>query len=250
MMLGARTAAWAKSGYTAHDYVQDGLIAMWDGIENAGWGQHDPSATVWKDLVGGFDITLEDGCYVWRGDQIESTIGTAGQYAGVVSIPRLGYGNGAFHIESANVPVNVSTMTTYTNGIGGTDEFWSTGTACEYTYNPNGTKMTTNVGCQWQNSWGRSIKFKISITETVVDSLSFKNPGEPSAFGRNGVVTTPAIDGYVGQTYTGNPGGMMRVLKSTYSRYGLKCLRVYGRQLSGEEIAANYAIDKARFNLP
>ena len=31
MMLGARTAAWAKSGYTAKDYVQDGLIAMWDG---------------------------------------------------------------------------------------------------------------------------------------------------------------------------------------------------------------------------
>ena len=50
MMLGARTAVWAKSGSvvpTARDYVQDGLVAMWDGIENAGWGVHYYSDTVW-----------------------------------------------------------------------------------------------------------------------------------------------------------------------------------------------------------
>ena len=43
MMLGARTAVWAKSGSvvpTARDYVQDG-------IENAGWGVHYYSDTVW-----------------------------------------------------------------------------------------------------------------------------------------------------------------------------------------------------------
>lgn len=42
----------AKFVPTAKDYVQDGLISMWDGIENAGWGVHDPNATVWKDLSG------------------------------------------------------------------------------------------------------------------------------------------------------------------------------------------------------
>ena len=41
-----------KTMPTARDYVQDGLIAMWDGIENAGWGVHDPNATTWKDLTG------------------------------------------------------------------------------------------------------------------------------------------------------------------------------------------------------
>ena len=45
--------------YTARDYVQDGLVAMWDGIENAGWGTHDDAATVWKDLTGnGNDATI------------------------------------------------------------------------------------------------------------------------------------------------------------------------------------------------
>ena len=47
---------WRKR--TARDYVQDGLIAMWDGIENAGWGTHDPNATVWKDLAGNRDFSL------------------------------------------------------------------------------------------------------------------------------------------------------------------------------------------------
>ena len=62
MMLGARTAAWANIGGgvpTVKDYVQDGLVAMWDGIENAGLGVHDPNATTWKDLSGnGHDLLL------------------------------------------------------------------------------------------------------------------------------------------------------------------------------------------------
>ena len=49
MIIGARVGAWHSGMPTAKDYVQDGLIAMWDGVENAGWGVHDPNATVWKD---------------------------------------------------------------------------------------------------------------------------------------------------------------------------------------------------------
>ena len=46
-------------------YVQDGLVAHWDGIENAGAGvAHDPAATTWKDLVGGREFTLTAGVTV------------------------------------------------------------------------------------------------------------------------------------------------------------------------------------------
>ena len=44
--------------YSAKDYVQNGLVAMWDGIENAGYGVHDQSATTWKDLIGNNDIKI------------------------------------------------------------------------------------------------------------------------------------------------------------------------------------------------
>lgn len=46
------------TAYTAADYIQDGLVAMWDGIENVGYGLHDDSAAVWVDLVEGRHLTL------------------------------------------------------------------------------------------------------------------------------------------------------------------------------------------------
>ena len=53
--IGARSICTVDSEakqYTAADYIQDGLIAMYDGIENVGIGQHDNAATNWIDLVG------------------------------------------------------------------------------------------------------------------------------------------------------------------------------------------------------
>ena len=38
--------------YTAADYVQDGLVGLWDGIENVGIGTHDSSSETWVDLTG------------------------------------------------------------------------------------------------------------------------------------------------------------------------------------------------------
>lgn len=48
-------------------YVSDGLVARWDGIDNAGTGTHDPNATVWKDLAGNIDLTLAGESVGWTG---------------------------------------------------------------------------------------------------------------------------------------------------------------------------------------
>ena len=37
MLINLRNGMMAGGKPTARDYVQDGLIAMWDGIENVGW---------------------------------------------------------------------------------------------------------------------------------------------------------------------------------------------------------------------
>ena len=67
---------------TTGDYVQDGLIAMWDGWENDGAGGHATSLTEWKDTSGQYSFVFnensgirvednrlvlsgESGCYVW-----------------------------------------------------------------------------------------------------------------------------------------------------------------------------------------
>ena len=52
--------AFAAFGYTSSSYVQDGLIAQWDGIDNGGAGVgHNAEATQWIDLKHGyaFDLT-------------------------------------------------------------------------------------------------------------------------------------------------------------------------------------------------
>ena len=41
-----------KSGYTLDDYVQDGLVALYDGIRNVGRTlPHDSAAAKWTDLA-------------------------------------------------------------------------------------------------------------------------------------------------------------------------------------------------------
>lgn len=42
------------------DYVRDGLVHMWDGINNTGSG-HDSSVTTWIDLVGNITLTKQAG---------------------------------------------------------------------------------------------------------------------------------------------------------------------------------------------
>ena len=47
----------ASADIPASAYVQSGLIAPWDGIDNAGTGTHDPAATTWAELKGGLQTT-------------------------------------------------------------------------------------------------------------------------------------------------------------------------------------------------
>ena len=46
----------------AADYVRNGLVAQWDGIENVGLGlPHNSATNVWKDLAGARDLPLVEG---------------------------------------------------------------------------------------------------------------------------------------------------------------------------------------------
>lgn len=45
--------------YDSRSYIQKGLIAQWDGIDNVGFGRHDPSTKIWKDLKGNVDFQLK-----------------------------------------------------------------------------------------------------------------------------------------------------------------------------------------------
>lgn len=64
----------------AYAYVTSGLVAQWDGIDNAGTGSHDATATTWVDLSGnGYDAVRKDGAALaWADGNSMKRTGTSG----------------------------------------------------------------------------------------------------------------------------------------------------------------------------
>ena len=60
---------------TSKSYVSRGLFLQYDGLDNAGFGKHDPVATMWKDLVSTNDISIAetDETYPTMKDQVCDT---------------------------------------------------------------------------------------------------------------------------------------------------------------------------------
>ena len=225
-MLGARTGAWTKSGYTAKDYVQDGLVAMWDGIENAGWGVHDPNATVWKDLIGSKNMTLANG----------ATFDTNSMKAGEKSICYASY-EGVLFGSTATLELIFSGIDNdiYETIFTRSDDYFSIYNNSAYNNEAAWTvkgpnerpKLSTAHYKPLVVSWDSSgSKIQYQDGSEVGSSTSLYNGGgtaEWSICGRD------SIHKFIGNVY---------------------CVRIYDRVLTADEIAANYAIDKARFDLP
>ena len=221
-------------------YVQDGLVAMWDGKENAGVGLHDPNATEWKDLTGNHVLSYEftpsftDNAFelpgtdkvaycesnLWR-DAVNSNQCT-------VEICFKGYSVGG-----NNSVIALSRGTTSNEERA----WWEWGNVIF------GYRIST--GSTWSNDT------LLPRGETDDVSLSF-----------------PLADMYMNGTrvMTGSPGtlniqsntlviGRIGTFKSTINgfvtmRADIHSIRIYNKVLTAAEIAANHAIDKARFNLP
>ena len=69
-MLAICAIAFSQSAYCTINskwYIQDGLVAHWDGIDNAGFDLHDANANAWKDLVGGYEFVLSNAIITENG---------------------------------------------------------------------------------------------------------------------------------------------------------------------------------------
>lgn len=234
MRLGARQffeRRGAPAGPTARDYVQNGLIAMWDGIENAGWGVHDSAPTAWKDLVGTNDLTIESGAQTITSNSVvfnDTALGgkLANEIRDLVSVELC-----------CNVTRNAGNAIFLPSKKGSNGD--DTGFALFPIWYYN-----NSIGAG-RSKRGYAIGINNSITmyaDYTSDESSF------SAKAINGVMTEPtgASDYY---SLTKELCGFG--FRSTYPFGGVVYnLRIYSRTLTVSEIAANYAIDKARFNLP
>ena len=235
MQLAARIGAWAKSGGgvpTAKDYVQDGLVAMWDGIENAGLGMHDPNATTWKDLIGSWGDLEFVGSPAVRDDEILfNSIGGA-QSSNAKTRP-----------SSVTYEIVCNVMSGYLSvlwaGTGGSHNY---GDIVPFGNNSNeaelyigGDSIKSNASDYPVFDYGKRCSMTFTLGEGFL--RSFKN-------------------GSIAQEYAGNRNeakfNSLRVgmySNGYYQPISVCRIGVYERNLHPIEIAANYEIDKARFNL-
>ena len=230
MLIAARTGAWSKIGGglpTARDYVQDGLIAMWDGIENAGWGVHDSNATAWKDLIGG---TVGDL------DVFGANIGeNAVRLNGVSAAKETNYNSNEMSVE---IIADVSRLERpgaciwwkQDVSVAGLLGWWKNNIYCNQFYFP------------W---WDH-----VNLSNNEVNGV---NSFQASIANREQNIYTNGVQ--VGH-------GASDVTRKTLAKFHLNMwnnsnvsdisylsIRIYGRALTTDELSNNREIDKARFNL-
>lgn len=231
MLLGARQFFERRAAPAwTNPYVTDGLIAMWDAEWNAGGGVHDPNATTWKDLVGTNDLTLVSGAQTITSSSVvfnDTALGgkLADGIDNVVAIEFCG-------MVTRNASSAIFTPNRLGTG-GGTSGFyffslWYYNNSFGAGHHKNGFSVGAN-----------------SPFTVYSDYVTSETDFAPKAL--NGVVSSPtgASDYY---SVYGNDIGFG--FRSNYPFGGeVYNLRIYSRSLTVSEIAANAAVDAARFNI-
>ena len=248
MLIASRQIFWKDRKLSALDYVQDGLLSMWDGIENAGFGIHLNETGNWHDLIGNnsFEILSNnygnflDNCYITKPPQDNSSpIGKIGkvlqfEHAEVVSRPLF------------NQPIGQNIFTVWNQTKSG-----STAITNDIIYTSfNADKSIIGFS---KNSTGKFSGCRIPITENTIYSISVNyNLSDYSA-------TTAYINGHeypVVEAPEGgnhNAGGRFTIggREQGYSSFHgcIYCIRLYSKSLSVSDIQHNYQVDKKRFNI-
>lgn len=243
MLMNLRNALMAgKRTPTAKDYVQSGLVAMWDGIENAGWGVHDPNATTWKDLIGNRDWTLGPSTsYEWTDNSFDAKDKNAATQdfidGSLVSMVEF-----CAKIRRQESAINGN----YAFVILGRFQYGITRPYYGLLFrNANGTDLALMAGLSY---------FNRTYPEFSETPASFSFPDYATSSKRayfDGVSRAPnannTLDYNASQRGTVARIGGLPVKDMPIEIYNM---RLYSRALTADEIARNYNIDKLRFNLP
>ena len=222
MSIAVACTACAAMAVTTADYVQDGLIAHWDAIDNAGTGTHDPTATTWKNLVpGGMDLTIDDA--VWAdGNCLSNDVGFAAHGTAI-----LDYTSCEFLIKN-DKPSNAEMLMVFSNGR---NKYLAL-TQHNYAQFINASFVTTafssNVGGIHSLGWVQG------VTNYLDGSIC------ASVYNPNGYGTTTFNHVYLGANTIGPP-----VERIFHGRY--YSIRLYSRALTADEVYRNNIVDKIRY---
>lgn len=243
---GARQFFERKGGGWTNPYVTDGLVAMWDGEWNAGGGVHDATKTSYvKDLVGNNDLAITLAPAVVSNNSIVFDGTQRAQCDVDFSVSNWLMSPGTVEIVSSyesffdEADFDVGSTASNNRGLRPTS------------YGAYNRKIAT---CEYRLNTYRIITSPSVYTPGTPFHLAFVT--DPQTF-RVGVYVDGLFLGYAQGGSLTTFQNRITVGSSAWSPstsparlMTLYDFRLYSRALTADEIAANYAIDKARFNLP
>ena len=231
MLIAARNSFMC--GGWKNPYVTDGLVAMWDGDWNAGPGKHDANATVWNDLSGnGWDMQVNAG-----GSFLADRFVSGANYEQTATII-----NGAIQGDV----LTIECLMAYKANIYDTDLIAS------FDYKKEEYQNGSRCIC----IRGKNVGFGFiaggitgygNVFTHYVGVFNANNVKLSRGY-INGVETSNVTAVSIPNTITRQSVGLATATATKGFEIGL--IRLYSHALSATEVAANYAVDKARFNPP
>lgn len=232
--------AWNPS---AADYIQDGLVAMWDGIENVGWGEFAPDATSWIDLVNGVPFVPVSASRMSVGPSYINVANT-GMRTDLPGVSDI--------FASHNFSFQV-VLRSNSDSTAATTAFCSAGVTRPGFTGANSASGLATFGTLNAGSWGTGMNAGYgSIVSASYVAMPISNDGTRVLL-------------YKGSKYIGDMGRApdKSPLSSNRLSIGINAfnpqliavdmdyfsVRIYNRALSAEEVAYNNEIDKMRFGL-
>lgn len=235
-MIAARQIFLGRGGKTGwvNPYVTDGLVAMWDGEWNAGGGDHDPNGGL-VEILSGTATYLRQGSLEVRSDciRLETAVLASPPIAAIVNLD----GSGDLTIEACLKWDKNGRALQLVNGRPFNGGMFSS----NHTYYMSHNACTDS---ELQGRWGSGFHDyrehrSLTISNTTVQWY------------QEGVATTSAP-----RTKNFEPTNNVFSLFGWDFDFGFPgsgeicAIRFHNRALTAAEIAANYAVDKQRFNLP
>jgi len=211
------------------DYVADGLINQWDGIDNAGTGTHDASATVWKDKVGGLDLLLTP----------KGAWNAAGNGLAVSGLSATGT------VATAAYRTIEILFTRHHGAIG--NYVFSSGVCTSAS--DGAARLVVNMGSAVQFSGCEFAPVLSVVPDTVVAGAATYVVDSVESIYQDGLRARRPVTYYESWscnvkavTIGGRPDG-----RYGWSQGTVYAIRLYDRVLTAAEIAANHRLDAVRF---
>ena len=235
----------------AADYVQDGLVAQWDAVENAGVGLHVAGAAIWKDLAGSYDFNFSSRAHAFADGLLQLPKGSA------VTVTLAEFAD----CTNKTVEIVCRTDEGFDTTQTGRADILNAGNDCAICYRGGAGYMILGI---YVNPANRTAYYTMNTAsphntaEQIRTLSSFSLVYDAGDYGKNSSLrvnddffTTGVSDNpknwYYTTTFAHNQKAQIGLTRG--NQY-IASLRIYGRMLTAAERTANYKVDRARFLVP